>query len=62
MAAGSADPPPPERAQQERYGILELLRTRKDDGRSLILYSHDEPDDAGGERPPQPPAGERGRA
>ena len=47
MAAGSADPPPPERAQQERYGILELLRTRKDDGRSLILYSHDDDAEAG---------------
>jgi hypothetical protein len=61
MVAGSADPPPPERAQQERYGILELLRTRKDDGRSLILYSHDEPD-GDGDRPVQAPTGERGRA
>jgi hypothetical protein len=56
MAAGSADPPPPERVQQARYGILELLRTRKEDGRSLILYSHDEPD---GDPQPQAQTGER---
>jgi hypothetical protein len=62
MAAGSADPPPPEREQQQRYGMLELLRTRKDDGRSLILYSHDEPEGDGGELPPQAPTGERERA
>ncbi|MHB8234735.1 MAG: hypothetical protein ACYDHT_08795 [Solirubrobacteraceae bacterium] len=59
MPADSADPPPPARAQQERYGILQLLRTRKDDGRSLIIYSHDEPD---GDAPPQPPGDERERA
>jgi hypothetical protein len=35
MAAGSATPPPGD----ERYGPLAVLRTRKDDGRSLILYS-----------------------
>ncbi|HEX3433383.1 MAG TPA: hypothetical protein VHT25_04900 [Solirubrobacteraceae bacterium] len=61
MVAGSADPPPPERPQQERYGILELLRTRKDDGRALLLYSHDEPD-GDGERPPQTPTHEGERA
>lgn len=69
MAAGSTDPPPREREHQQRYGVLELLRTRKDDGRSLILYSHDEPDgeDEGdgngeGDRPPGSPASERERA
>jgi hypothetical protein len=59
MAAGSADPPPPERAQHEHYGILELLRTRKDDGRALILYSHDERD--GDSAPPAPTGGRGGR-
>ena len=59
MAAGSTDPPPPERAQQERYGVLDVLRTRKDDGRSLILYGHDEPDGDGGEPPAQRPTDER---
>jgi hypothetical protein len=29
-------------AVNERYGPLELTRLRKDDGRALILYSHDE--------------------
>jgi hypothetical protein len=29
-------------ADNERYGPLELTRVRKDDGRALILYSHDE--------------------
>jgi hypothetical protein len=42
MAAGSADQPAPDEAQGQRYGILALARMRKDDGRSLILYSHDE--------------------
>jgi hypothetical protein len=57
MAADSADPPPPERAQQQ-YGMLELLRMHKDDGRSLILYSHDEP---GGDTWPEAQSGERKR-
>jgi hypothetical protein len=39
MAAGSADQPPPEPAPNERYGIVAFVRVRKDDGRSLILYS-----------------------
>jgi len=42
MAAGSADPPAPDEAQGQRYGILALARMRKDDGRALILYSHAE--------------------
>jgi hypothetical protein len=29
---------PPE--QDERYGPLSLLRTRKSDGRALLLFSH----------------------
>ena len=49
MAAGSPDQPAPDGgAQEERYGILTLTRMRKDDGRSLLLYSHDE-DGGGGE-------------
>jgi hypothetical protein len=48
MSAGSADQPAPDDAQEERYGVLTLARFEKDDGRSLILYSHDEDvDDAG---------------
>jgi hypothetical protein len=42
MVAGSPVQPPPEPAPQERYGPLALAFVRKDDGRSLILYSHDE--------------------
>jgi hypothetical protein len=38
MASGSADQPAREPAPDERYGPLSLLRMRKDDGRSLILY------------------------
>jgi hypothetical protein len=59
MAADSADPLPPERAQVQRYGMVELLRMRKDDGRSLILYSHDEP---GPDTWPEAQTAERGRA
>jgi hypothetical protein len=51
MAAGSADQPPPEPAPNERYGIVALLRTRKDDGRSLILYSREDGADASGPEP-----------
>jgi hypothetical protein len=46
--AGERAPAPPaageasREATDERYGPLELTRVRKDDGRSLILYSHDE--------------------
>jgi hypothetical protein len=29
-----------EPAQHERYGPLSLLRTRKGDGRALLLFSH----------------------
>src|SRR3954470_9748899 len=43
MAPGSPDQPAPDGGvPEERYGILTLARFRKDDGRSLILYSHDE--------------------
>jgi hypothetical protein len=42
MAAGSEQAPSPEPSQQERYGVLEIDRRRKEDGRALILYSHDE--------------------
>jgi hypothetical protein len=42
MAAGSEQTPPPERSQLERYGVLAIDRRRKDDGRALILYGHDE--------------------
>jgi hypothetical protein len=62
MAAGSPDQPAPDGgAQEERYGILTLTRMRKDDGRSLILYSHDE-DGGGGEASGPAPAGAGGRA
>jgi hypothetical protein len=58
MAAGSADQPAPNGAQEERYGMLALARLQKDDGRSLILYSHDEDDeddeDAGEASDPAP--------
>ena len=37
-----SDRPPSE--QDERFGPLALARTRKDDGRALILYAHDERD------------------
>jgi len=48
--AGSSEraPQPPhtddtsQEAVGEHYGPLELTRIRKDDGRSLILYGHDE--------------------
>lgn len=30
----------------ERYGILSISRRRKDDGRALLLYTHEEPDAA----------------
>jgi hypothetical protein len=46
-SAGRAPQPPragdaSQEASGERYGPLGLTRIRKDDGRSLILYSHDE--------------------
>ncbi len=53
MPAGSADRPAQEPAPRERYGPLSLLRTRKDDGRALIVYeradgaAHDDADSAG---------------
>jgi hypothetical protein len=57
MAAGSADQPAPDgAAQEERYGILTLGRTRKDDGRSLILYNHDEDGTDAGEARKAAPA------
>ncbi|HEY2570089.1 MAG TPA: hypothetical protein VGI27_01385 [Solirubrobacteraceae bacterium] len=57
MAAGSADQPAPDgAARDERYGILTLARMRKDDGRSLILYSHDDDGrDTGEARDSAPP-------
>jgi len=40
---GSESDPDAQQGEQrrppERYGPLELMRTRKDDGRALILYS-----------------------
>jgi hypothetical protein len=60
MAAGSADQPMPEPAPQERYGLLALARVRKDDGRSLILYSHEENRDGAVEAPESPPAAGHG--
>jgi hypothetical protein len=33
---------PPDTAGGECFGPLTLMRLRKDDGRSLILYGHDE--------------------
>jgi hypothetical protein len=63
MAAGSTDQPAPDGGgQEERYGILRLVRMRKDDGRSLILYSHDEDAGDGGDTPGAAPAGDGGRA
>jgi hypothetical protein len=35
---GESEHRPPE--QHERYGPLSLLRTRKADGRTLLLFSH----------------------
>lgn len=35
---GESERRPPE--QHERYGPLSLLRTRKGDGRALLLFSH----------------------
>jgi hypothetical protein len=46
--------PPPEQplepaaqpsAAAERYGILAVSRNRKDDGRNLLLYTREEPDE-----------------
>jgi hypothetical protein len=54
MAAGSADQPAPERAQ-ERYGPLAVARMRKDDGRSLILYRRDDGADQDGYTPEAAP-------
>ncbi len=48
--AGEPGEPPP---GAERYGPLQVLRTRKDDGRALSLYSR-----APGEQPASPRAGE----
>jgi hypothetical protein len=33
---------PDARKPSERFGELSILRTSKDDGRALIIYSHDE--------------------
>lgn len=51
MAAGSADQPARERAQEEHYGILAVARMRKDDGRSLILYRRDDGAEEAGDTP-----------
>jgi hypothetical protein len=47
MTPGSADQTPseqsreaPEPQRREDFGPLELLRTRKGDGRALLLFSH----------------------
>lgn len=56
MAAGSADQPAPDGAQEERYGILALARISKDDGRSLILYSHHDEGAEAGEASDRAPA------
>jgi hypothetical protein len=58
MSAGSADQPVPDGAQEERYGVLSLARFEKDDGRSLILYSHDEDADDAGDESDRAPGGD----
>jgi hypothetical protein len=48
--AHSSDRPPPpdgadataEQGAEQRFGPLTIARVEKDDGRALILYSHDE--------------------
>lgn len=50
MASGSGDQPTREPAPHEHYGPLSLLRTHKDDGRSLILYERS--DGAAADPPP----------
>jgi hypothetical protein len=63
MAAGSPDQPAPDGGgRAERYGILALARMRKDDGRSLILYSHDEDGGDASETSGSAPAGDGKRA
>jgi hypothetical protein len=61
---GSGEPPDDPTSEPmgggERYGPLAVRRTRKDDGRALILYSDARPgrseiDDAAG-NPPEPAA------
>jgi hypothetical protein len=39
--AGLSDEPS---APAERYGILAVSRNHKDDGRNLLLYTHEEPE------------------
>jgi hypothetical protein len=51
MAAGSDDQPLPEPVPNERYGIVALFRTHKDDGRSLILYSREDHADGASPEP-----------
>lgn len=41
--ARTASEPPAPPSGEERYGPLNVLRTRKADGRSLILYSRERP-------------------
>jgi hypothetical protein len=62
MAADSADQPAPDGAQEERYGVLTLARFEKDDGRSLILYSHDEDGHGAGGEPDRAPGDDDGPA
>jgi hypothetical protein len=57
------DLPTPAQSSEERFGALTIMRVEKDDGRALILYSHDEEpapqtNDASAPRPD----GGRGRA
>jgi hypothetical protein len=40
--AQASEPDPLEQAADERFGPLSVTRVSKDDGRALILYSHDE--------------------
>lgn len=53
----------PEQATEERFGPLRITRVEKDDGRALILYSHDEqPRPQAGDASAQEPDDERDRA
>lgn len=58
MAADSAAAASPERPAQERFGPLAIARLQKDDGRSLIIYSHDENGAEAGAAPDPAPAGD----
>jgi hypothetical protein len=62
MAEESAAGPASRHSEQEQFGVLEIARYRKDDGRSLILYSHaeDAEDADAADRPPAPASSEEG--